>query len=85
MLEVADSFMPENGGRWRIGSGGVERTDAAADLSVGVDGLGSAYLGGFSFGDLVRGSRATELTAAAAERADALFGTSLEPWCAEIF
>lgn len=85
VLQVADSFLPENDGRWRVGSGGVERTDAAGDISLDVNGLGSVYLGGFSFGDLVRGSRATELTPGAAERADALFGTAVEPWCAEIF
>jgi hypothetical protein len=43
------------------------------------------YLGGFTFGELVRGSRAHELTDGAAVRADALFRTNVEPWCAEIF
>jgi hypothetical protein len=43
------------------------------------------YLGGFGFGDLVRASRAEELSPGAAERADALFGTAIQPWCAEIF
>lgn len=85
VLEVTDSFLPENTGHWRVGCNGVERTEAAADLRVGVDGLGSVYLGGFSFGDLVRSSRAAELSARAAERADALFATAVEPWCAEIF
>jgi hypothetical protein len=59
------------------------RTDAAADLRLDVSGLGSVYLGGFTFGDLVRGSRAEELTEGAAVRADRLFGTGVEPWCAE--
>jgi predicted acetyltransferase len=85
VLELADAFMPENAGRWRVGGDGVARTDAAADLSVDVSGLGSVYLGGFSFGDLVRGSRATEFAPGAARRADALFRTAVEPWCAEIF
>jgi hypothetical protein len=43
------------------------------------------YLGGFSFADLVRGSRAAELVSGAVERADALFRTPVLPWCAEIF
>jgi hypothetical protein len=43
------------------------------------------YLGGFTFGALVRGSRAQELTPDAAVRADALFRTTIEPWCPEIF
>jgi len=85
VLEVEDAFLPENAGRWRVSSDGAERTDAAADLLLDVTGLGSAYLGGFTFTDLVVASRATELTDGAAARADALFGTGLAPWNAEIF
>jgi hypothetical protein len=43
------------------------------------------YLGGFTFGELVRAARAQELTDCAAARADALFRTSIQPWCPEIF
>jgi len=43
------------------------------------------YLGGFSFADLVRASRAVELVPGAVVRADALFVTHLQPWCMEIF
>jgi predicted acetyltransferase len=85
VLEVADALMSENAGRWRVTSSGAERTDDAADLSLDITGLGSVYLGGFTFDTLVRGSRAQELTEHAAARADALFRTSTEPWCAEIF
>jgi predicted acetyltransferase len=85
VIELTDAFLPENAGRWRIGARGAERTNAAAELSLDVTGLGSVYLGGFSFTDLVRASRATELVAGAVERADALFRTSVKPWCAEIF
>jgi predicted acetyltransferase len=85
VLELADAFLPENAGRWRIGGGGAERTDAAAEISLDITGLGSVYLGGFSFADLVRGSRAEELAGGAVERADALFRTAADPWCAEIF
>ena len=85
VLELTDQFLPENSGRWRIGRGGAERSDAAAEISLDITGLGSVYLGGFSFADLVRGSRAEELVGGAVERADALFRTGAEPWCAEIF
>jgi predicted acetyltransferase len=85
VLDVEDAFMPENAGRWRVTSSGAERTDDAADLQLDVTGLGSVYLGGFTFDSLVRGSRAHELTEGAAMRADALFRTNIEPWCAEIF
>ncbi|MGZ4339228.1 MAG: GNAT family N-acetyltransferase [Gaiellaceae bacterium] len=85
VVELADAFLPVNAGRWRIGNAGAERTDAPADLALDVNGLGSVYLGGFSFGDLVRASRARELTPDAAARADALFGAGPAPWCPEIF
>jgi predicted acetyltransferase len=85
VLDVADAFMPENAGRWRVTSSGAQRTDDAADLRLDITGLGSVYLGGFTFASLVRGSRAQELTDGAAVRADALFRTNAEPWCPEIF
>jgi predicted acetyltransferase len=85
VLEIEDAFLPENAGRWRVTPAGAERTDDAADLRLDVTAVGSVYLGGFTFRELVRGSRAEELTEGAADRADALFDTNVEPWCAEIF
>lgn len=85
VLEVTDKLLPENAGRWRVTAEGAERTEAEADLRLGVTGVGSVYLGGFSFADLVRASRAEELQPGAAERGDALFRTDVAPWCAEIF
>jgi predicted acetyltransferase len=85
VLELEDAFLPENTSRWRVTSAGAERTDDAADLQLDVTAIGSVYLGGFTFSDLVLGSRAIELTDRAAARADALFGTGLAPWNAEIF
>ena len=46
VVEVADVFCPWNEGRWRVGNGGVDRTDADADLRCDVGVLGSVYLGG---------------------------------------
>jgi predicted acetyltransferase len=85
VLEVTDEVLPENAGRWRVTPAMAERTVDAADLRLDVTGVGSVYLGGFGFGDLVRASRAEELTPGAAERGDALFRTGLAPWCPEIF
>jgi predicted acetyltransferase len=85
VLELTDAFLPENAGRWRIGRGGAERVDEPAGISLDVTGLGSVYLGGFSFADLVRSSCARELLDGAVEQADALFHVDAEPWCAEIF
>jgi predicted acetyltransferase len=85
VLEVEDAFLPENAGRWRVDAGGAACTEDPADLRLDVTAVGSVYLGGFTFADLVRGSRARELTEGAAKRADALFRTDVQPWCPEIF
>jgi predicted acetyltransferase len=85
VLEVADAFLPGNAGRYRVAPGGAERTDQKADLRLDVTGVGSVYLGGFTFADLVRGARAQELRPGAAACADDLFRTDVQPWCAEIF
>jgi predicted acetyltransferase len=85
VLEVTDTLLLENAGTWRVSAAGVERTDGAADIRVDVTAVGSVYLGGFTFANLVRSFRAEELTDGAAARGDALFATSVAPWCAEIF
>jgi GNAT superfamily N-acetyltransferase len=51
VVQVADTFAAWNAGAWRIhtdatGAATVERTTAAADVSLGVEALGAAYLGG---------------------------------------
>ena len=86
VLELEDAFLPENAGRWRIADGAASRTDADADLALGVGELASAYLGGFTFAELVRAGVARELKQGGAVRADALFATGApKPWCPEIF
>ncbi len=85
VLEVVDELCPWNEGRWRVGPGGAQRTEADADLRLGITEVGSVYLGGFGFADLGRALRLEELRPGAVARADALFRTDAEPWCAEIF
>jgi predicted acetyltransferase len=85
VLEVSDEFCPWNDCRWRVAVDCAERTDAEADLRLGVDMLGSTYLGGFTFAQLARAGRVEELREGAIERADALFRTDRLPWCPEIF
>jgi predicted acetyltransferase len=86
VFEVEDAFLPENTGRWKVGSHGVERTEDEADLALDVGELGAAYLGGFSFGELTRAGTVRELTEGAAARADAVFAfPAPKPWCPEIF
>ena len=60
VVEVADPFAPWNDGSWRIranpaGEATVERTTAESDVSLRVEALGAAYLGG---GNLVAMHRA---------------------------
>ena len=86
VLEVDDLFLPENSGRWRIAGGTAEPADEDPDLALDVGELGSAYLGGFTFGELTRSGVARELKPGAAARADAVFATAApKPWCPEIF
>jgi predicted acetyltransferase len=85
VIDVADEFCPWNAGRWRVSRGGVERTGADADLACAVNSLGSVYLGGFTFAQLARALRVTELREGAIPRADSLFRTDRAPWCPELF
>lgn len=86
VLDVRDAFLPENEGRWRLERGGVERTDEEPDLELDVGELGSVYLGGFTFGELVRAGVVREAREGGAARADAIFLTyGPKPWCPEIF
>ena len=86
VLELEDAFLPENTGRWRLEAGSAERTDDEADLALGVGELGSVYLGGFTFGELVRAGLVRELKEGGAARADAVFlANAPKPWCPEIF
>jgi predicted acetyltransferase len=85
VIDVTDEFCPWNTGRWRVARGGVERTTADADLACEVQSLGCVYLGGFSFAELARALRVTELRDGAIARADALFRTDHAPWCPELF
>jgi predicted acetyltransferase len=86
VFEVEDSFLSENSGRWRLAGGKAERTEDDADLALDVGELASAYLGGFTFGELVRAGVVRELKDGGAARADAVFLTTApKPWCPEIF
>jgi len=85
VFDLRDTFCPWNEGRWRLEDGTAARTDDGADLALDIAGLGSVYLGGFTFGDLVRAGRADELADGATARADRLFATPRRPWTPEIF
>ena len=73
VVDVTDEFCPWNAGRWRIARNGTEKTSAEPDLACDVASLGCVYLGGFTFAQLARSLRVTELRAGAIARADAMF------------
>jgi predicted acetyltransferase len=85
VLEVRDAICPWNEGRWRLEGGRAERTEAAAEIALDVDALGSAYLGAVSFAELRDALRIEELVPGAIARADAVFGWRPLPWSPEIF
>jgi predicted acetyltransferase len=82
VLELSDAFCPWNDGRYALDG---SKTTASPDLRLTVDALGCAYLGGFTFSDLLRAGRVEEVRDSAVARADALFRTDRKPWCPEIF
>ncbi len=86
---IRDAFWPENEGTWRLevegGQASVTRNGGDAELQLDIADLGSTYLGGFSFATLRRAQRVDELVEGAVERADAMFRTTAQPWCPEVF
>ena len=84
MLELADPFVPDNAGHWRLDTTGdrplVQRTGHAADLALDVNDLANLYLGAFSASELAAAGRTVERTAGARSRVDRLFETPRKPW-----
>lgn len=89
VVDVADQFMPDAAGRWRLtvtdGVAAVEATEDAADLVLDTSDLAAVYLGAFSFSQLARAGRTQELTEGARAKADDLFATPIRPWCPQVF
>jgi predicted acetyltransferase len=85
VIEVSDAFCPWNAARWLVREGGATRTERAADISCDVSALASAYLGGFSWAQIVASSRAKAASEEAIARADRVFERRGAPWVPEIF
>jgi predicted acetyltransferase len=85
VLELSDAFCPWNAGRYRLGGGRCERTDAEADLALDAATLGAAYLGGTTLRELAGAGRVAELRPGALARASAAFRGDVAPWCPEVF
>jgi predicted acetyltransferase len=85
-LEVTeDPLFPENAGTWTVADGVAKRSRRRPDVSLDVQALAAAYLGGFSFAELARAERVRQASRGGLARADALFRTDAAPWCPENF
>lgn len=92
VIEVEDVLADGPGpaaGRYRLTSAGgaatCQRTDAPADISVGVGQLSAAVLGGTRLVDAARAGGATEHRAGALTELDRLLTTADPPWCTTWF
>jgi predicted acetyltransferase len=96
VLEVADSLLPSNAGRWRLHAavpgapgpaGGVtcERTTEAAEVALDIRELGAAYLGGTRLGSLAAAGLVTELRPGALGPLSAAMTWDPAPWCPIVF
>ena len=89
VLEVADVRLPGNARRWRLAAGPDGATCAptgdAADLELGVEELGAAYLGGTTLVSLANAGRVRELRPGALAAASRAFRGDVEPLCTHVF
>jgi predicted acetyltransferase len=85
VLDVVDTRLPDNTGRYAVGPGGAKRTDAAAGARLDVETLAMLYLGEWKATTLVRAGRMTVTDPAVAASLDELFRTAEKPWCGTNF
>jgi predicted acetyltransferase len=89
VIEVDDAFAPWNDGTYVLEGGpqgGTCRpTGAEPDISMQVDDLAAAYLGGASFRMLASAGRVVERTPGTLTTVDAMFSSAVAPWCPWIF
>jgi predicted acetyltransferase len=89
VLEVTDTVLPENAGRYRL-RGDREKAECSpttdpADLTMDITTLGALYLGGNSAGALAAGGLITAASPAALASADAALRWDRAPQGAEMF
>jgi predicted acetyltransferase len=91
VLDVTDSTLPANAGRWRLrvdGDGTGQCTpapDATAEVACDVADLGAAYLGGTSLAQLALAGRVRELRPGALAPLATAFGWPVAPAAIEVF
>jgi predicted acetyltransferase len=91
VLEVSDSLLPANAGRWRLraagpaGGASCEPTSDPADIALDVRELGAAYLGGTRLGALAAAGLVVERRPGALGPLSAAMTWDPAPWCPMIF
>lgn len=89
-IAVVDDRCPWNAGTWRLHAGvdGVascERADTPADLTLEIEALGAAYLGGTSLASLAAAGRVSAPDPLRLNDLSVAFGWPRLPWCPVIF
>jgi predicted acetyltransferase len=85
VLDVVDSLLPANSGRYRVSADKVARTDAPAELRLGVDTLAMLYFGAWRASALAATGRIQPVDQDAVARAGGLFRTRVSAWCGTHF
>ncbi|MFC4372790.1 GNAT family N-acetyltransferase [Nocardia halotolerans] len=85
IVQVEDTILPANTGRYRITAQEVTRVGDTPDVTVDVAALGALYLGGSTWRQLALAGRVTEHRLGAVEAADELFATPTLPFSGTFF
>lgn len=85
VIDVEDTVLADNRGRYLVSAADVQRTDEPAGLRLDVDVLAMLYLGAWRPSDLVRAGRIAAADTTAVAAADELFATDRAPWCGTFF
>lgn len=85
VVEVRDSFLPANSGRYLLGDGPARRVTEPAALTLDVDVLAELYLGAVAPSALAAAGRIGVVKRDAVSVADRLFAVSSAPWCGTFF
>ena len=93
VIEVADDLFEQNAGRWRLRAPGresaeratCERTSQAADVTLPVQSLGAAYLGGTRLGALAGAGLAEQARPGAIAALSTAMSWEPAPWSPTLF
>jgi predicted acetyltransferase len=85
VIGVSDPWIASNNGSWRVSSAGAERSRGNPDLTVAIETLSAAYLGGPSWATLAGAGEVEVRTPPAIASADALFASRPLPFCGTFF